>query len=679
MAKTLKRDVRVEQEEEGKVTKTSEKGGSTESSKNKEASYKGLQDVVFESDKQRSDFLKQMKSEYEFATRELKTWVDINLRRLKLYNNQKRNEKHIGEPLLFTHTNSWIASMYDDTFDRVWVAREAGDVETAENMTAVAEYDYELMEKDQLQYDEIFDFLFFSYSITDQLEFNPRLKCPMAHLIDPLVFYYDTFGNSIEKMRFLGWDMYMSELEIKTSPMLGQEVLEKLKKMDSGGMSHKDEARKERLEAMGGTYSHFKRDDMQDNNLHELIQWRSILDGKKVVALLAPKCGEILGCKYLPQDKNGNSMSWFVSSKRFNPSPHSFKGTSLPDLLEDKQRQKAMIINDQINLARSLVYGSYLYDQNKVTNKYDLKWGYDKWVGVDGDPTNAVMAMRKDTNSLAFLDNTLGYIDMSAQKASATPELQQGVLSEQQRTLGELNLIATSSKNRYSLALKTFAVGERDFWGLYYLQYKIHFSEGLGKKIVRIGGSGRVFREFTKDNIICKVDPDIRIESRAVNEAREQGRFRLLIGMADLVMQDPTADKRAWTKDMMGMAGVNKQQIDNWFPRTSDEILAYEQNEQINKDEMPEFLVNDNHLVHIRIHREAKECKTKQDHIITHMKALKIEQENPMANQDAMQQGMQPDEQGGQLPQDGSNTAQQQQGNMTPSAEAGILNKMSMM
>ena len=642
--------------------------------------YKGLQEIVFEEGEE-AKLLAQIKAEYEFATREMKTWVDLNLKRLKLYNNQKRNEEHIGEPLLFTHMNSWIASLYDDKFDKVWIPAEAGDIETAENLTAVSEFDYDLMGKDELELGEIWDALFFSYSITDMLEFDVKKKCPAPALIDPLTFYYDTFSASVDGnvsnrsgMRFLGWDMYMSKLEIVDSPLLGEDVLRFLDDT-SDGMSHKDEARKERLEALGGTYSHLKRSDMQDNNVYELTQWRTMFKGKKIITILNAKKSKILGARYLPQDDKGNSLSWFIATKRINPQPHQFKGISLPDLLEDKQRHKAMIINDQINLARSLTYGSYVYDATKIKNKMDLKWGYDKWIGVDGDPNSAIAPVRKDSSSLAFLDNTLNYIDVSAQKASATPELQQGVLSEQNRTLGELNLVASSSKTRYSLALKTLAMGDREFWRLYYLLYKINFKEGLGKKVIRIGGSTSVFRELTRENLICKTDPDVRIESKALHDARNQGMLRQLAEIGEFIMQDPDADKRAYLKKILNVAGLDKQEIDILLPPTSDEVIAMEQNEMIGRGETPPFLVNDNHIVHIRIHREAVEGDIKKNHILTHMKALKIEQENPALNMDMMEQGMQTGEQS-QMPQGQVAPQQMEQEGVTPSSEASLLNQI---
>jgi len=657
-----------------------EKGGSTDSTKKKQGAYKGLQEVVF-GEGEEAKFLAQVKSEYEFATRELKESVDSVVKRFKLYNNQKRNPEHIGEPLLFTHINSWMASLYDDQFDKVWTPAEEGDIETAQNMSDVAEYDYDLMNMDELKHNQDWDALFFSYSVTDVLPFGPIKKCMVASVIGPLGFYYDTFapaidGNSADRsgMRFLGWDMYLSERDIKDNPLLGDKALKDLQDSGTGGMSHKDEARKERLEALGGTYSHFKKDDMQDNNIYEVVHWRTMFGGKKVVCILTPKCGKILGIRYLPQDEKGNSLGWFVVAKKINMMPHQFKGVSLPDILEDKQRHKAQIINDQLNLARSLTYGSYVYDQTKVTNKQDLAWGYDKWIGVDGDPNSAIAPVRKDTSSLAFLDNTLGYIDTSAQKASATPELQQGVMSESQRTLGELNLIATSSKNRYSLALKTLAMGEREFWQYYYLQYKINFKEGLGEKIVRIGGTSRVFRGFSRKDLICKTDPDIKIESRAVHEARNQGKLKIYAQLLELILQDPDADKRASIKKALDYSGMTRQEIETILPPTSDELIAYEQNELLDKNKEAPFLTNDNHVVHLRVHAEAQETLAKAIHRKLHLEGMKMEQESGMAKPE---QGMQPDEASGTpAPQGGQQMPEE--GGRTPSQQASLINKMQM-
>lgn len=614
--------------------------------KDKVASVKGMEEFVL-SEKDEQKFLEKVEAEYTFSTRGLSDWIDTNLKRLKLYNNQKRNAELVGEPLLFTHMNTWLSSLYDDEFTKAWVAREDGDIKTAENLTDVSEYDAELMGKDEIDLAMGWDALFFSYSIVDMIEFDVNNKCPAPSIIDPTSFYYDTLsssidGNSIARqgMRFLGWDKYLSEREIKGSSFMSSKALKMLKDTSTNENVEKEEARRQRMEAMGGDVAHFDNNTMGDNNVFQVLEWRTWWKGYKVLALLTPDRKGFLGGKILPRDEKNNSISWFVGSKRFNPQPHQFKGVSLPDILEDKQRAKAILLNDTLNLTRSTVYGSYTFDTNRIKNTADLAWGYDKWVGVDGDTRGAITPIQKDSPNLALLDNMLNYLDVSAQTASATPSLQQGVLSEQQRTLGELQMVAESSKTRYSLALKTFAMADKDFWQLWYLSYKVFYQDGLGDKVVRINGSDNSFRRLNRDDIVCKVDPDIKITSEALSEATKAREFVNYTKVLEYIMQDPDADKRYGLKHALYLASIEQDIIDSIMPPTSDEVIALEQNEMIAENILPPFLENDNHRVHLRIHKEAVENETKRTHRRLHLQALKMIQENPALAPEQPQQGM---------------------------------------
>jgi len=616
--------------------------GSTKKGK----SIKGMLDLDLKPEDEKK-LLVQVSSEYEFATRGLDQWIDKNLKRLKLYNNQKRDEDLVGEPLLFTHMNTWLSSLYDDELDKQWIPREDGDIESAENLTSTANYDVELMRKDELDLNQLWDALFFSYGLVDMIEFDIDKKCPAPSIIDPTSFYYDTLsssidGNSVNKggMRFLGWSLYMSKREVLNSHVMYPDALDKLEKVNKKESDKQEEARRMRIEALGGDIVHFDKSDMNDNNVYEVLQWRTWWDGKKVLLLLTPDCESIIGGKILPLDDKGNPLSWWVASKRINPQPHQFKGMSLPDMLEDKQRKKAVLINDALNLTRISVYGSHAFNKNLIKNVNDLKWGYDKWIPVDGDPRQAIAPVYKDSPNLNLLDNMLNYLDVSAQTASATPSLQQGVLSEQQRTLGELKMVSESSKTRYSLALKSIASGDKDFWNLWYLSYKVFFNDGLGEKVIRIAGSTRSFKKITKKDITCKVDPDVKITSKALSEASKMRKFVQYLKLLEVVLQDPEADKRAGIKYGMYLAGLDSEEIDNILPPTRDEVIAREQNDMMDKGIVPPFLENDNHQVHLREHKKARDGKIKDNHMLLHIKGLKLEQINPALNPDQNEMGM---------------------------------------
>lgn len=357
---------------------------------------------------------------------------------------------------------------------------------------------------------------------------------------------------------------------------------------------------------------------------------------------VSPDKKSILGATVLPYDKENDYWTWWVAVKKYSPVSHSFKGVSLLDNLEDKQRKKAELVNDSFKLARATVYGSYGYDKNMIDNLSDLAFGYDKWIPVNGNPQLAISPIRKDVPNTGLIDNMLNYIDVSAQKASATSELQQGVMSKDNRTASELNLVAQMTQTRYSLVAKSFAQGDRDDWRLWYMSYKINFQDGLGKKVIRIGGSGsKQYRPLQRKDLICKIDPDIRVDSMELSRARRQREFAMFSETFNLIIQDPQADKRAGIKHLLYLSGLERETVDTILPPTSDEMIARDQNDMINKGQEPPFLANDNHLVHIRMHREAIENKIKENHIKLHLQAIKMIQENPALDPSKAEAGLQ--------------------------------------
>jgi hypothetical protein len=201
-------------------------------------------------------------------------------------------------------------------------------------------------------------------------------------------------------------------------------------------------------------------------------------------------------------------------------------------------------------------------------------------------------------------------------------------------------MVAESSKTRSSLALKSIASGDKEFWNLWYLSYKVFFNDGIGEKTIRIAGSTRSFRKINRKDIICKVDPDVKITSKALSEASKMRRFAQYVKLLEVVLQDPEADKRAGIKHGMYLAGMDREEIDNVLPPTRDEVIAKEQNDMMDRGEVPPFLENDNHQVHIRVHKEARDSKIKDNHMMLHMKGLKLEQINPALNPDQNEAGM---------------------------------------
>jgi hypothetical protein len=279
------------------------------------------------------------------------------------------------------------------------------------------------------------------------------------------------------------------------------------------------------------------------------------------------------------------------------------------------------------------LYPMYIYDSNKITNRKDLRFNFNKFIPVDAKVEalgNALMPMVKARPNMQLLDFIYSSLDISAQKATATPDIQQGIQSQQNRTLGETNLIAGNVDTRYSLSAKVFGWSEKRFWRQWYRLYKDNFEGDIDEKVLRIVGAfGAKWRPLRRDNIIANIDPDISIESQAVSRSKQLEERMALTSYFGLALQEPTSNRRWGLKKLGRLNGLEKDEIDRLFPATIDERVAEQQNEKLNENKLVPVLAEDDHNVHLEVHAKANLTKATEAHIKAHELALSIKKVKP--------------------------------------------------
>ena len=229
-----------------------------------------------------------------------------------------------------------------------------------------------------------------------------------------------------------------------------------------------------------------------------------------------------------------------------------------------------------------------------------------------------------------LLDFIYTSLDASAQKATATPEIQQGAMSDTERTLGELNLISAKVDTRYSLAAKIFGWSEKDFWSQWYALYDENFADNIDEKILRVVGAfGAKWRPLKRGDIVANIAPDIKIESKVLSRAKQMEERQSLTQYLTLAFQDPTVNRRYGLKELGRLSGLGKDQLDRLLPPTIDERIAEDQNELLNQDKLVPVLPEDDHNVHLEIHSKAKDTDATYAHVETHKKALSIKKTRP--------------------------------------------------
>lgn len=575
-----------------------------------------------------TSLIKQIDTEYNLAWWSFKPKFDEFGVRLKLYNNQKRDKEAVGDPLLFTIHQTVLASLYDDKLNVTFVPREQGDEDVAENDTALADYDAGEMEKDVLDYNWDWDATFYGVGLVCLMEFDRDKMLPipeywnrMTTLVDPRATSVNGDIKGRGRARFMGREVRLTKGDMDDAGVYFN--YSDLKNETKDLRSFTDEAETLSQDARGLQQTSKFSGLEGDNVDHRVLEWFTMWKGKRVFVTLANNRKKVIRYHEL-KDKNIP-----IIDRRIYPMPNSFDGISIPDLVEDKQRARAVLQNLGLKGAKANLHPMYLFNTNKIKNRADLNFDFNKFIPVDGDTTNAVQVMPKDTikQEVQYIMNVL---DASAQKATATPDIQQGATGNEKRSATELSLQTQKVDTRYSLSAKIFGWSEKRFWRQWHNLYKEHFKDGIDEKVVRVVGAlGAAYRPFRREDIVSTTDLDVSVESRVLSEAKRFNQARSFEGFLAIIAKDPNANIRYGFKHLGKLKGIKKDEIDLLLPPTIEELRAEDENAQLEKDELVEVMATDNHITHLEIHNKLSDTPAKFAHIQAHKRAMLLARVRP--------------------------------------------------
>jgi len=581
--------------------------------------------------------IKQVQKEFKIADSYLEPKKETWEKRLKLYNNQKRDQENVGHPLLFTIFNTVLANLYDDSIAGKFGPVEDGDYEACENLTSVAEYDRRLMEKDELDYYWTWDACFYGKGLVLLDKFDRKKMCPIPVSINPATFLRDPRAISINgdiegngSARFFGWESGMAKFEMeKKNVYFNLDSLLTSKEINDAI----DKDREAKDNAANRQNEKNTEEEMTENYNYHILKWFTIIDGKKYYLELANDKNLVIRFQEYKDEL------WPIIERSIFPISRDFDGVSIPDLIEDKQRASAVLINLGLINAKASIYPMYLFNKNQIKNPKDLDFDFNKFVPVDGDVRTASVPLQKQeiTNSVNFI---LNLIDLAAQKSVAAPEVSQGVQSRVNRTLGEIQRVEAAKNVRHSLSLKIFGWSEKKFWERWYWLYKKYF-KNIDEKILRLEGPlGAISKKLTKDNLIPTADPDIYVESSYIIENKRNDEYQKFMALANMAMQDPQTNRKFVFRKLAKILGRKNSELTLMFPPTIDELLSEDENLVINQNKLPKVNSYDDDIIHVEIHNKATDNKAKFAHIEAHKKMMIFKKINQAMFANQQQQGI---------------------------------------
>lgn len=554
-------------------------------------------------------------------------------KRLKLLNNQKKNEADISEPLAHIHFNTIHAALYDDEISTTFLPREQGDCVVTEALNPLYEYDSEIMKKRILDYQWIWNTLFFSRSLVYMFEFDRKNKVPQPEVVNMLTFYRDPNATSVNgdsrgrgAMRFGGRPILMTKKDLEDA-----EIYENIDDIMIGTKDNDIiQQAKDSIRDAQGFESDMSDDVIGENRLMVIMEWLTIFNGKRVVVGLAN--GNNLVVRYTVLK---DQEEWGIVEQTLYPNSLSWDGTSVMDLIEDKQRAKAKIINAALFSVEANGNHMYAYDVTKIQNESDLDFELNKHVPVDGNPSNVIAPIQRSQigNEIQWM---LDYVDNSAQKATGATEIQQGAATGAKKTATEIATISESVDTRFNLLSKVIGWSEQAFARYWYKMYKLHFKSTIDKKIMRIvGENGIFFKTFTRENLIGNVDPDVMVKSKVVGEARRIREIQEFNSEFEVLAKSPNINIDELIRKRAKLGGASEMDMQRMFKPDPDRVLAIGENERLNKNKFVEINPTDDDLKHMDEHNKSADTKALQVHVQAHMKAYLAKNKNPKIKEEA--------------------------------------------
>lgn len=594
-----------------------------------------------------ADVQQQIYLEYNLAWNYMRPKIQKWLVRLKLYNNQRRDEDRVGEPLIYDTHTTVMGFLYGDKLQTEFSGRLEGEADQADNLNILAENDYDEMRKDELDYEVDWDAGFFGNGYYLMHDFDPDSKTPIPTSIDPTTFLRNPGAKSVNGNRAKEGQMLFGGYEVKLTKSMMLE--NKRSKENPNGyfntnqliktndlFSLTGETNRLRREAQGLNDIFTYENSINENYEYSVLRWFTHVPDPKTG--ISYKCiVEMANNRMLPiRVIKLKRDFWPIIQRKFSPISHDWDGVSIPDLVEDKQRFKAKMLNLAGDTAMADLNGMYLFHEDRFRKTQDFNFRFNKWMPVKGpgplQDAAIPLRTREVSQSVQFV---LNYLENAAQKSTGTNDVVQGSQSKGDQTLGETQIQVSGAQNKHSLTAKIFGWSENEFWKLWYFVYDDNFEESLGEKMSTLEGPfGTKWIPIKRSDIITgnTLGPKIKVESKQVSEAAKLRQFQMLQGYVQMVVADPTinADK-TYTYRKMGRLIMPKQEVERMIPLSIDEYQALEENKQLNDEEMPKVKIEQNHQVHLRVHASADDNPTTRRHIQTHIFMLMQKRNYPQA------------------------------------------------
>ncbi|MDE1971178.1 MAG: hypothetical protein KGI50_06430 [Patescibacteria group bacterium] len=609
--------------------------------------------------------LEQIANEYEEGQSFLRNKKQRWTKQLVLMSNLRRGDSTLGSNSLFSFFYRVMANLYDDKRQIAFVGNEDSDYKKTEMLNKLSMHDYDEMDKSVIDYDWLWDALFFGEGYLETMSWDEEKKLMVPCVINPLAFAHDPKFSDVQKWRFYSKWILRSGADINLMIRSGSiENIRNAQELPAG------------MEPELWDYT-IKREQAKDTNATDQSGSGQIAIQNNIYQIMEHATYDQNGDKWIYwTDKNFSKLirrqkvdfkdgkkygdietsRWPLVRKIAFREPHSTQSVSIPDLIEDKHRARNVLINLMFIAAKDEANPLYVFDEGAIVDANALlQRQVSQHIAVKkgSNPSASIVPLNTKQTISSSLNAFLSMLQQESLDAIgiSQPNLPQQPKGKKSAT--EAAVLQMIAEMTSTLQNKILNVSEKEFWSHWYHRYiNPDYIKDGDKKIISVSNaSGIIFEEIELDGIKTKYPPRVKIISskeaefkKNLRQAQMMKYFPLLQGVAN-----PSGMKNFMKYVFLPSFIDDSSTISLIMPDTIDEIKAHQENEMIAKNKLPSISDNDDDEVHMAIHLQARGGGVKWAHYFAHEEQLanKKEKEKQSQAQQQMQQQKPQQGQGG--------------------------------
>lgn len=553
----------------------------------------------------RPQLLQEIETNYMEAYNFLLPRKRRQVNQLVLLNNLQRGDENIASTLLLTLFNRLVSNLYDDKIQIKFLPSQGINQNQLNSYNILAKSDYIEMDKAKLDYDWVWDTLFFGRGYCETLNFDSAQKLMKPVIINPLVFGYDPYFENVQEWRYYWKWITKSKWQlnklIENGKITGIQTVDEIPSGIEAQLWEWKQQRDAAKKANNGSPSPRKVD------VYQILEYYGYDEnGDKCIFWCDKSFSKILMKEKLDlKDGEDNESKWPIVVKEAFREPHSSVNFSVADLLEDKHRAKSVLLNLAFIAAKDRANPLYWYNDNvkDVSQLFSRQINQHIPLQDTAIGQNSIGPLNVEEPMSAGLMQFIQLLTAEAQDPTGSGQPQRAQGSHAKATATEVAIETQLNQMAFSLQSKIMQFGESEFWSHWFHRYANNTD--LGSKMANIVGvKGVDSQEVDLKDFNTKFPPGVMVYSAKEAEATE-------LALRNTLTQ--IYPELAATMDQDGMRNFQKyvyfpkllqdpSLIDIMLPKSLDEIDAEGENEQLEKAKMPDVLDTDNHTTHIYIH-----------------------------------------------------------------------------